>query len=1813
MRRILIIGIGAVLLVGLVVLLVLIAPRPLNPLVIPLRAALLQRVTSAVSQSLNGSLEIEKVQGSLLSSPVLNGVVLRDADGNIVAQLDELRLAYRLTALLQKRLLVDEISLLRPQVTLTQNADGRLNLSHLTPPSDPDAGPPDTSSSAGLPIDIELGALHIRDGHATLQLPSLPGIRTVDGLQMRLSGHLTPQSAEIHIQELQARTQPAEVNLRTLRGIVQQRDGHIRIGNLQVNTDTTRILLTGTLPSKSQSASLTVNIDPLDITEIGRLLNDETLNGQVHMHLTAEGPPEDLQVASQLRAAGGTLTFSGQFDIASLQPRYQGTLDIAQLDLAAVAQRPALQSDLNLHIDLNGSGVSPDDLQGQVQLEILPSHLGDIVLNPSRIHLDTTSKRFQIKQFNLDTSVAQMTMEGELDLAGNSDLRYDLRAQLTALQPLLGIQALDGVLHLQGMAQGQWPALTTQGTVKANRLRYQTNQLQALTLTYEASQLGGQPQATANAALRHAQLGDFPIEQLDLQASYNGSKRQVDFATQVQQAPTYDGALSGGVNLSDTGQDIRLDTLTIRLHDHTWQAPEPIEMSVHGGKVQVHAFRLAHDDEFVRLSGGLEGTQIQDFRLQAAQIDLDFLRRLLDLPELVSGRANLDALLTGAFADPQVQTELTLHSSPHQSQLFKHLNAKLNYARQHLNSEVRLRQHAEDTVTLSLRLPVDLALTNLTLAQRLQPKDLSIRLGLQQPDLAALQRGLPALPALDGTLQGTINLQGTYAHLALHTELNLQQLGLPGTIEKLNAPLNLTGTLVTADSVPDLAEVLASGNLTAAIRDLTLRCANLTGTLPGQNQPANAIRLSDLLLRADGQWSPKGLHANLYTLQMQAQVLNLPQTQVVLAAHLTPQHVGVSRFHIKMPKSEIQAQGRLTQPDQTLQFKIDIPRLHLDEVARTLPDTLPSEVRGNITIRGSLPEPQVVSRLTYAGARIDTDVSAQLRKSLPHYSAKLNIQNLDVSRFAPDLKGLITTRITLNGKGFAEQGRQATLNVEVNSNAFTLAPSLTAHIRADVQGAAINLQEMQVQSVPVVFNAKGSLSASRTASLNYTLALGDLTPIRDPLGLDIDAKGRLTGEINGPLDALQTHAILNLQAWRYATFQGETLQANLTANGLPATPQAEVKVRLTGVQGPSLPASDLQLDGTYQADQGNFNLTVTEGPFQQTRLAGQALLRDGQQLSLNTLRLQRGDWMWANPEPIEITRTAQGKLDVSQFRLRNNEAEIGMQAHLTPDGQVNGQIRIHQLRLQPNIQAVAPNAAVPDGQLSVNMELGGTLERPEVDGTLQLDALRWQENPLGNIQAKIGLVNNTLQSDLRWLDQQAELLHARGSVGLSAAGALAMHVTASDFDLGRLSSYSEAVLQSAGKLNLDLKLTGTSQQPDVKGKLLVSDGTLQLAATGEAYQDIQTDLRFAGNRLIFEQFQVASRSGNLQLSGWLQTAGSTLDKLDIKMESQDFTAMHTPDIQAVVTTNLAARGSLQELAVDGAVTIPRAQIRVEGLLGGAPAAVSPEQLTVDGVYGPGVESAETSTGKSPKDPKPAPLPFLRANVKVDIPKDVWVRARGTAVELRGKLDVTKKLQQPFILSGDIETVRGFASFFGKKFDLEQGRITFTGTEEINPTLDVIATHNVSSYIVSIHVEGESQQPMLTLSSAPEELEEADIMSLLLFGKTSDRLTSSEESSLSNRAGKAAAGAAAGVAAQVVGEQLGLDTVEVDFGDEPGEARIGAGRYITQDIFLSYERQLGEQSGNTVGVEYSLSRRLRLKGTSSDLGETALDLLWRWDY
>jgi len=173
-------------------------------------------------------------------------------------------------------------------------------------------------------------------------------------------------------------------------------------------------------------------------------------------------------------------------------------------------------------------------------------------------------------------------------------------------------------------------------------------------------------------------------------------------------------------------------------------------------------------------------------------------------------------------------------------------------------------------------------------------------------------------------------------------------------------------------------------------------------------------------------------------------------------------------------------------------------------------------------------------------------------------------------------------------------------------------------------------------------------------------------------------------------------------------------------------------------------------------------------------------------------------------------------------------------------------------------------------------------------------------------------------------------------------------------------------------------------------------------------------------------------------------------------------------------------------------------------------------------------------------------------------------------------------------------------------------VTFTGSPEIDPTLDVTVAREVAGYVVSVNITGRAQSPQLHLSSTPD-LPQADIVTLLVVGKTTDRLTASERSGLSDRAQQIVGKVAASELEQLLAKPLGLDTLDIQTGDKPGSGKVSVGRYITQDIFLSYERRRAEEGGNKIGIEYSVNHHLKVKGSSSDTGDSAVDILWRIDY
>ncbi len=253
------------------------------------------------------------------------------------------------------------------------------------------------------------------------------------------------------------------------------------------------------------------------------------------------------------------------------------------------------------------------------------------------------------------------------------------------------------------------------------------------------------------------------------------------------------------------------------------------------------------------------------------------------------------------------------------------------------------------------------------------------------------------------------------------------------------------------------------------------------------------------------------------------------------------------------------------------------------------------------------------------------------------------------------------------------------------------------------------------------------------------------------------------------------------------------LQINATfrAQNLTTRPQAELEANITDAEGPALAPSSVEINGAYNPNRGGFDIRVTKGPFQQTRITGEADLKAGQDLTLTTLNLQRGDWNWSNAKPIRVIRDAAGRLEVSDFELNNGQQAILVEATLPSQGPIAGKVRIDRLHIPSNVKAFAPDTAVPDGYVQLEMELKGTLQELGAAGVVRLTDLAWQQRPLGELEARLNLDKKLLTSNVHWRDQQTDLLHLKGTIGLDSEGSLDMTVQSENFDLSRLPSYTD--------------------------------------------------------------------------------------------------------------------------------------------------------------------------------------------------------------------------------------------------------------------------------------------------------------------------------------------------------------------------------------------------------------------------------------
>jgi translocation and assembly module TamB len=128
----------------------------------------------------------------------------------------------------------------------------------------------------------------------------------------------------------------------------------------------------------------------------------------------------------------------------------------------------------------------------------------------------------------------------------------------------------------------------------------------------------------------------------------------------------------------------------------------------------------------------------------------------------------------------------------------------------------------------------------------------------------------------------------------------------------------------------------------------------------------------------------------------------------------------------------------------------------------------------------------------------------------------------------------------------------------------------------------------------------------------------------------------------------------------------------------------------------------------------------------------------------------------------------------------------------------------------------------------------------------------------------------------------------------------------------------------------------------------------------------------------------------------------------------------------------------------------------------------------------------------------------------------------------------------------------------------------------------------------VNVRGTLKKPEIALSSTPP-LEQADILSLIVFNQPINQLGEGQQMSLAARAQGMALGAAAGQLTQSIGSALNLDTFELNMTPESGGGpQLTVGEQLGQNLFVKVQQGIGDQSQTNFILEYELTKWLRFR-------------------
>lgn len=725
---------------------------------------------------------------------------------------------------------------------------------------------------------------------------------------------------------------------------------------------------------------------------------------------------------------------------------------------------------------------------------------------------------------------------------------------------------------------------------------------------------------------------------------------------------------------------------------------------------------------------------------------------------------------------------------------------------------------------------------------------------------------------------------------------------------------------------------------------------------------------------------------------------------------------------------------------------------------------------------------------------------------------------------------------------------------------------------------------------------------TRLASGSLTVRAGNLDDL-SPLSPETLA-GRLDAALTLTRDAGRQDVAIRAAGadLRYGATALARLDADLRGSDLRARPVLDGHLDADRVAAAGQTIDTLRLAATGSSAASDVTLTARARGF---ALDGAARLVPAEATRIEIARLSaaRGADRFALTGPATITLSQAGAV-IDGLSIAAGSGRIQVSGRTGQDLDLRVAIRALPLSLA---RIAAPDLVL-SGTLDGEAELHGSASRPEGRYAVKVARLvaaqtRSAGLPPIDAEAKGTLSDGQASLDGRVSAGRGMALTLTGSIPVATGGPLNLRGKG-NLDAALANSVLSATGQSiAGRVAIDGAVTGTLAAPRAEGSATLSGGSFADPLNGIRLTAIEGRVTGRGDTLVVERLTAATRNGG-RLGGSgrvaLDPAGGFPGTFRLTAERAELVSSAL--MTAVAGLDLTLSGPLARTPrIAGRVSVASIDVAV------------PDRLPATARPLPGVRHVNTPpelrarlarraaiSAPKGKGRKAAPPFDATLDVTVDAPSRIFVRGRGIDAELGGALRITGSTRDPRA-NGEFSMRRGRFDLVGQRLDFDRGRLTFAGSLT-TPELDFSAQTKAGDVTARVAVTGPADGPQFALTSDPS-LPQDEILSRLLFKKAAGGLSAFQALQLAQAVAQLSGGAAGPDVFEQARKGLGLDSLDVSTGASGGPA-LGASRYISDRVSIGVKA--GAKPADTaVGVDFDVTRRIKLKGEAGSDGRTSL--------